>query len=86
MASLQGGSSHASACETGSDQGTVTCTNALPEEPVVDMHYRVPAESHRAHVVFAIVQKGLGKEVYDRYCQVFLAQCGHLAEDLRYQQ
>jgi hypothetical protein len=53
---------------------------------MVDLHYRVPAQPYRAHDVFVVVQKGLGKGLYDRYCQVFLAECKRLAEELGYQQ
>jgi hypothetical protein len=81
-ASNQGGTSHAGAYETGSDHETVTCTNALPEDSMVQPHYQVPVQPHYVHDLFAAVQNDLGEGMYDLYCQAFLGQCKRIAEQL----
>jgi hypothetical protein len=81
-ASNQGGTSHAGAYETGSNHETVTCTNALPEDYIVHLHYQVPTPLHYAHDLFAAVQRELGEVLYDLYCQAFLDQCKRIAEQL----
>ncbi|KAH8728366.1 hypothetical protein GQ44DRAFT_724374 [Phaeosphaeriaceae sp. PMI808] len=78
--------SHAGTYETQSDQGTLTYTHPLLEDVTGDIHYRIPSTPHQAHEVFAKANAELNDKMFDLYCQIFLARCGQIVEDLQYRE
>jgi hypothetical protein len=81
-ASLECDSSYVGTHDTGSDQRTPTCTFTILEEPTANRHYKLPAQPQRAHDTFAAVKTELDDNLYDVYCEVFLARCARIVEKL----
>jgi hypothetical protein len=56
------------------------------EEPIITRHYRVPTEPRQAYDAFGMTKAKLADDdLYDLYCQVFLARCARIVEELRKQ-
>jgi hypothetical protein len=65
-----------------SDQGTLTCTHTLLNEPAANMNYGVPFPTHRAYDKFATARARLDDANYNFYCKVSLARCERIVAEL----
>jgi hypothetical protein len=65
-----------------SDQGTLTCTHTLLDEPAINMNYSVPLPTHRAHHIFFTARAKLNDANYNFYCKISLARCERMVKEL----